>query len=620
MRLSSAWFCFVYALCIDSTSIGSPSPGAKLVALHHSVEDRSEEGRLDQEGQDPLVARGVVLIQASQKQRHIMISPSPDHSAAPPSPAADSIAAVMPGTAPAWAPEEATIPEQALADDSFLSSPALLAYMVSQASTKLMHGREHTAMGRVTSWFVQYWGCAIMGSIVFICGILVLWFNELRSVKMVTLLSRGVSECESIDADKANEETLGCLVHAVGQTKGATPVEDPQFTGVSVANCLKLQSTIEVYEWVQTVKIGGSGSQPLRQSSQSSNPPALEKKSNIQYTFHKEWSTIHRNSIQFQRSAGKPSPDNPRPPRGLNLGTFTSVCKNVRLGSFVLPDDMVEQFRNFEPAMPYLPPTVQAGGLMFYANKDGYFYARPSMRSMWSTKAAPSIEPVVGDLRVRFLCVPQGTATVVAVHCEKDGVSSFVPYRVIPRGCCSNELQDRQRLIEEGARSLDELSATDQDMAPCIATNSMAVSLVCCPCSSIQRVCTKEVVTQEIYYVSEEHSPLEKPFEWVVPRSFWRAWFFRTIGWLLCYLSTLAVLGSLKEEVASIDQLAVYGSWASPVVAAILATATSSFMIACAYLCYSPSTSFKWACTMGIVIALPFIVGRVHEMQSSLKG
>lgn len=556
-----------------------------------------EEARTPAESSSTAGA-GAAFIQASLSRSHVQTHVLPEQALLDSQAAAGS-AAIIPGTAPLWEPEQARMPD--IVDDSMLSSPALLAYMVTQASTKLI-GEKHQR--RVTDWFSQYWGSITMGAIAYLCGMLILWFNDLRSVKMDTLLSRGLNECESVDAEKITDESLGRLVHVVGQTRGATPVEDPQFTGVSVDNCLKLQSTIEVYEWVQTVKIG----QPAHGSS---NPH--EKRNNIQYTFQKEWSTIHRNSLQFQRSAGKPSPDNPRPPRGLNLGTFTSVCKNAKLGNFTLPQDMVEQFKNFEPAMRYLPPTVQTCGLSFYANKDGYFYSRPSMRSMWSTKAGPSKEPVVGDLRVRFLCVPQGEATVVAVHCDKDGASTFVPYRPIPRGCCSSEMHDRERLIEEGTRSLEELKAGEDDMAPCVETKGMALSCFCCPCSTIQRVCTKEVVTEEIYYISEERTPLEKPFEWVVPRSFWRVWLFRAIGWLICYLSCLAVLRTLQNEVVSIAGLSVYGTWAPAVLSAIAATATLTFIVASAYLCYSPSQSFKWACAMGVVIALPFLVGHLHE-------
>jgi len=256
---------------------------------------------------------------------------------------------------------------------------------------------------------------------------------------------------------------------------------------------------------------------------------------------------------------------------------------------------------------------VEAFGLTFTANKDGYFYGHPSLRPGVITMADSFSEPVVGDLRVRFLCVPEGTATVVAVHCEKEEKDTFVPFRAIPRGCCSNEIQDRARLVEEGSRSLTELKITDEDMAPCMQSNRWALSCFCCPCTSIQRVCTKEVVTEEIYYVSEDEAAREKPFEWVVPRSFWRVWLFRSVGWLLCYLSCLSLLGTLHQsQLKGTSGLEVYGSWAPAVLCGIVATVASTFVIAGAYLCYSPSQSFKWACGMGVVIALPFIVARLH--------
>jgi len=539
---------------------------------------------------------GTALLQASLKR-----------SSSQKSVADDSLVEEAGEVGPAWAPEESTVPKLS---DNLLSAPALLAYMVRQASTKFANTKPvsiekhpQASLVQVPTAFQDYvsrhWASLTFEILAFLCGVLILWFNELRSVKMDSLLSRGLSECESIDVrKKLEDETLGCLVHVQAQTVAIAPVEDPQFQSAVVHNCLKLQSSVEVYEWVQNMKISQAGSQ----SREAKNP--------IQYTFHKEWTTVHRNSLQFQRQAGKPSPDNPRPPRGLNLGTFTSICKNVQLGGFTLPDDMTEQFGKFKPAMQLLPPTLQACGLVFYANKDGYFYARPSQRSMWNSRGGPSMEPMVGDVRVRFLCVPQGNATAVAVHCEMGGVDTFVPYRAIPRGCCTNESLNKQRLIEEGARSMQEVKEDEQDLAPCITRNRMMASCFCFPCSTIQRA-TKEVVTQEIYYISEELDPIEKPFDYVVPRNHLRVWMFRALGWLVCYLMCLTVVSSLQAVIEATPALRIYGAWAAAVLAAIIATSSSALVISVAYLCYSPSQAMKWALAMAMVILLPFIVGRI---------
>jgi hypothetical protein len=499
---------------------------------------------------------------------------------------------------PVWAPEEASLPK--LDDDSMLSSPSLLTFMVKRQAAAILasRGTNTTSVHRPPKSLLAQlqgdWATYVTGAAVFILGLLIHWFNELRSVKMDTLLSRGLSECESIDAFKITDETIGCLVHVQGNTKAEASVTDLQFKDASVRNVLKLQSTVEVFEWVQTMKI------PHSRSTQDGSQ-------RLQYAFHKEWSTIHRNSAQFQSTVAKPSPDNPRLPRGLSLGTFTSVCKHVSLGAFKLPEDMVSTFTKFEPAQRYLPPTVTAHGMQFFANKDGYFYARPSQRSILGTRKVGLGEPVVGDVRVRFMCVPQGTATVVAVHCEKAGTSTFLPYRPIPRGCCLTTYQERVRLLEEGSRSLPELRETSSDMLPCLSSNRLLASCFCCPCSTIQSVCSKEVVTEEIYHVSEELDPIEKPFEGVVSRNQCRVCIFRAIGWLICYLSAYSITGTLVGQ--DFKGLSFYGSWAPAVFAAILATAASALVISIAYMPYRPVQSFKWACAVALVIVVPYVLG-----------
>jgi len=491
-------------------------------------------------------------------------------------------------------------------DDSALSAPALLEHVVNDETAEVAHELEIVGSGTHLSMLHRTvpenvkanMGSWIIGIVCLAFGLLVLWFNEHRSVKTDTLLSRGLSECESIDAFKPSYDSLGCLVHVQGTTEGLSQVIDPQFQGATVNGCLKFQSTIEVYEWVQTVKISQSG--------RLVDVPG--RKNNIQYDFHREWSTIHRNSHAFQSSAGKASPENPRPPRGLNLGTATTVCKNVQLGNFKLPEDMVDQLRNFQPAMPYLPKTVEACGLKFHADKDGYYYARPSARSTrdvpWRAEDAPSKKAVVGDIRARFLCVLPGDATVAAVHCRQNDIDTFVRFRAIPRGCCSSEDEDRIRLIEEGQRSRQEIKQSYSDMAPCITKNRVIATCFCCPCSTINSVCSKEVVTEEIYYISESLDDIEKPFEGVVPRNRWRACLFRAIGWLVCYLTGYLLAKTLSSEGINIGR-SFYGSWASAVFGAVFATALAALIIAAAYLCYSPAQSFKWMCVVALVIALP---------------
>mmetsp|Transcript_23450 Transcript_23450/g.41243 ORF Transcript_23450/g.41243 Transcript_23450/m.41243 type:complete len:558 (-) Transcript_23450:40-1713(-) len=446
----------------------------------------------------------------------------------------------------------------------------------------------------------EHRGAFVFGLFLFALGVLIHWFNERRSAKCGTLLARGLEECISIpDPDKIDSDTIGRLVHVQGQTRGVVPVEDPQFEDAIVKNCLKLQSTVEVFEWVQTAQAGQipKGNQP--------------KDKKVQYNFHQEWSTIHHNSLHFQRTTGKPSPENPRPPGGLMLGTFTTVCPRVQLGGFTFTEAMVDQFRNFQPAIQYLPDKVTACGMLFSKSRDGYFYARPGQRSSVWRQADPGAQPMVGDVRVRFLCVPEGVATVVAVHCEKEGQDTFVPYRSIPR-CCSSDLQDRQRLIEEGQRPLREVKDLDKDMMPCVTSNRLSVSCFCCPCSTISCVCTNEVVTEEIFHVSATRDPIQKPFEWVVTRSPWRVTLFRFLGLLIVFLGLYTLEQPMSANLAAIPGLEVYDhGWIVTLTALTMAFAASAMIAGIAYISYQPIMTLKWVLIAAAVMLLPSVWSRL---------
>merc|ERR1712232_494884 len=174
---------------------------------------------------------------------------------------------------------------------------------------------------------------------------------------------------------------------------------------------------------------------------------------------------------------------------------------------------MVNHFHRFVPAMKFLPPIVTAHGLTFHANHvDGYYYARPGVQTQYGSQVEKMLnEHKIGDVRARFMCVPGGNATVVGVHCYREsdtivGYETFVPYRTIARAPCLTEGQEKQKLVEEGDRSLKELR---RELACC--TGGVA-TCCCCPCNTIAVCCAQEVVTEEILYVSDQFDPIEKPF------------------------------------------------------------------------------------------------------------
>ncbi|CAE7252394.1 PTAC2 [Symbiodinium microadriaticum] len=185
---------------------------------------------------------------------------------------------------------------------------------------------------------------------------------------------------------------------------------------------------------------------------------------------------------------------------------------------------------------------VHAAGITFHANQqDGFFYGRPGFAG---NQVELFQKHQVGDLRVRFLCTPESDATVVAVQCQKDKLETFVPYRVVPQAPCDDERQERLKLVEEGDKTWREVRRDGNCCTGGVAT------CCCCPCNTLACLTSQEVVTEEIFYVSDSMDPPEKPFRRAVSRNPWLLWNWRLLGWLLMYFSlhfALPVLDNVFE-------------------------------------------------------------------------
>jgi len=437
----------------------------------------------------------------------------------------------------------------------------------------------------------------IFGTMLIALAIPIQWFNEARSIKMETMLSRGLRECVSIDATEVDTENRGRLVHVHGRTRGSTPLVDAQFVDAQLRHGLKLQSTVEVFEWVQTTT-------PYMQGAGKRG----------QTRFQEEWTTIHHDSLRFR----KPSPDNPRLLNGLMLGTSTMVCDRVELGGFVLPGEILSSFHRFLPAIRHLPAVVHAHGLSFFANEEhGYYYARPSA-STANLMARPSAgmagfssasvtnvltEHEVGDIRVRFMWVPEGEATVVAVQCDWDGTETFVPYRPVAQAPCLSDFQARQMQIDEGERPLKHFKAGKTCCSEGVG------GCCCCPCNAIACCCTQEVVTEEIFYLSDKFDPVEKAFQKVVHRNPLRVWNFRFAGWCTMFLGTGMIVRPLTGFIEEVHALSFYGNASGLVLTGTITFTTAALIVTAAYMCYRPVMAVQWFGLTCLVAASPVFLG-----------
>jgi len=278
----------------------------------------------------------------------------------------------------------------------------------------------------------------------------------------------------------------------------------------------------------------------------------------------------------------------------------------------------LSSFHRFEPAMRHLPAVVHAHGLSFFANEqDGYYYARPSTSTAnlmarsnygmagFSTASVAKIltDHEVGDIRVRFLWVPEGDATVVAVQCDRDGIETFVPYRPVAQAPCITDLEALQMQINEGERPLKDFKA---DKTCC--TEGVG-GCCCCPCNVIRCCCMQEVVTEEIFYVSDKLDPVEKAFEKVVHRNPMRVWNFRFAGWFTMFLGTQMIVRPLTGFFDEVHALSFYGDPSGWVLTCTITFSAAALIVSAAYMCYRPVMAVQWFAFTCLVAASPFFVG-----------
>merc|ERR1719217_99827 len=96
--------------------------------------------------------------------------------------------------------------------------------------------------------------------------------------------------------------------------------------------------------------------------------------------------------------------------------------------------------------------------------------------------------------------------------------------------------------------------------------------LLCLQCDRL--CCNQEVVTEEIFYVSDQKDGFNKPFQRVVPRSLIRVFIFRVIGWFALFGSLSMMLSPVKDNVEDVPVFSSYGSSAVHVLAAVATMAS----------------------------------------------
>lgn len=432
------------------------------------------------------------------------------------------------------------------------------------------------------------WLC---GWMLFALALPILWINESKSARLDTLLRRGAEQCKTVDGDVPAEhsnENRDWLVHIKGEPmRSRARTADPQFNVAFDHDCLRLRSTVEVFQVVE------------RQRTEEKDSQIGSKETVEIFGYTEEWSSVWHDSSQYRHR-----PNENTKPLGLQVGVEVQNCERVEFGQgFVLTEELVSQCTNFINAAPRLTAEAvprlgdsvqyQKAACTFIREWDGLYYYKRDGDYMRE-------KPIVGDVRVSFEYVPDGPATVMALRVERksDVRDSFLPFRLIGRGLCGLSVEAEKRALREKG----ELTKTE------FAEDSLFGNCFCC-CCNLVNAAYSGMQMPEIYFLSTGSVDRDTCLRAVQAQGSGMTWTLRYLGWLLLFIGLFLLLSPflvVLEEIRVLGPvLMALGIW---VVCAAMTLVMAFMIISLAHMTYNPAQALVFLALAIVTAVVPVFV------------
>ena len=221
------------------------------------------------------------------------------------------------------------------------------------------------------------------GIILLIAGIVLLFWNEGRTVKNKRALQEGEKAVISVPCENITQANEGKLVHFTGMANTSDSLSDDEF-GISLS-AVCLERNVEMYQWKENEesttkkKLGGS------------------EETTTKYTYTKEWSGSLNKSENFQK------PEKHQNPAEFPYTSNKIYASNVNLGAFKLPESLVHSISGSESlqlnkAAMLLPKGAELNGSTIYIGKG------------------TASDPKVGDVKITYSIVKPQQVSIVGLQ------------------------------------------------------------------------------------------------------------------------------------------------------------------------------------------------------------
>ena len=309
-----------------------------------------------------------------------------------------------------------------------------------------------------TSWFSRL-GSAIKGVFIgmglVIVAIILLWWNEGRSVRRYKEISFAKEHTVETPYDSIDASKEGQLVHFAGKASTSDVLTDPTF-GVQVKDSYRMSGKVEAYQWIEKVIPGKSTTRKkLGGGTETVKEPD-------KYEYSKGWSEKAINSDSFKEKKDPQTGEIRSNPFGQNLPyeevKTTLRATSVKIGAHDLVADYIgslgsEKTIELVENQLKLPANAVVDKNFIYLNVTPVANnataapaaqtattnpteaaqattventAVPQTTTVASTNAVNPNSPKIGDVRVSFVHAPVADVTVIA----KQVGSSFERYKI----------------------------------------------------------------------------------------------------------------------------------------------------------------------------------------------
>lgn len=237
----------------------------------------------------------------------------------------------------------------------------------------------------------------VVGFGLIIAAIVLLFWNEGRSVERYKTLEEGARVVVSADSEKIDTKLEGKLVHMVGKANTDTELNDKIF-GIS-GNYLIIQRTAKMYQWEEETK-----TEKIKETGGSETTVT-------RYYYNKVWSTSLNDSSDFRKSRGH------RNPSTMPVKSETVINEDINLGAFKLTKGLAKQIYNFTEIIPEETSNIARNFRKYSSLYSNMIYL--------SLGGGTPDSPEIGDMKISFSVAKPQDVSILAQQIK----NSFAEYQ-----------------------------------------------------------------------------------------------------------------------------------------------------------------------------------------------